>query len=106
LIFFADGDSDVMDSLVDRGQELVSQRLVVMVGLLQKSSELPHSTIPFSPTGNMQVPKRILQLLVKEVFGTIIGVLLHHYCSALQVLVCILINYDYVGARNQFDGVF
>jgi len=89
LIFFADGDSDVMDSLVDRGQELVSQRLVVVVvvGLLQKSSELPHSTIPFSPTGigNIWVPKRFLQLLVEEVFGTIIGVLLHHYFSVLQV---------------------
>ena len=59
LIFFADGDSDVMDSLVDRGQELVSQRLVVVVvvGLLQKSSELPHSTIPFSPIGNIRVHK-------------------------------------------------
>jgi len=65
----------------------VSQRLLVVVGLLQKSSELPHSTIPFSPTGigNIWVPKRFLQLLVEEVFGTIIGVLLHHYCSVLQV---------------------
>ena len=56
LIFFADGDSDVMDSLVDRGRELVSQRLVV-VELLQKSRELPHSTIPFSPIGNIRVHK-------------------------------------------------
>lgn len=48
----------MIDSLVDRGQELVSQRLVVVVvvvvGLL---SELPHSTIPFSPTGNMRMQK-------------------------------------------------
>lgn len=60
LILFADGDSDVMDSLVGRGQELVSHRLVVVVGLLQKSSELPHSTIPFPRTGNMRMHKRFL----------------------------------------------
>jgi hypothetical protein len=29
---FADDDSDAMDSLVDRGQKLVSQRLVAVVG--------------------------------------------------------------------------
>lgn len=87
MIFFADGDSDVMDSLVDRGQELVPQRLVVVVGLLQSqvSSHTPLSHFPRQVTcgggGGTRSFVTTRQLLVKDIFGTIIGTLSLHYCS-------------------------
>ena len=91
---FADGDSDAMDSLVHRGQELVSQRLVVVVGLLQSqvSSHTPLSHFPQQVTcGRTRRFVTTRQLLVNNVSGTIIGALSLHYYSVLHI-VSILIN--------------
>jgi len=84
---FADGDSDAMDSLVDRGQELVSQRSVVVVGLLQSqvSSHTPLSHFPQQVTcGRTRRFVTTRKLFVNNVFGTIIGAPSLHYCSVLH----------------------
>lgn len=102
MIFYADGDSDVMDSLVDRGQELVPQRLVVVVGLLQSqvSSHTPLSHFPRQ--GNMRGAQEVLLLLGSCWLRTFLGQSLAHYRFIIVLcyiyVVFILINYDYVGA--------